>query len=168
MAISRETLQAIGGFEPFARVLAEDQAIGIAVKRAGFDVVLSPLIVRNVVVKRSLRRALDRQIRWNKIRYAFSRPTYSAEFLLNPLPFALLAGGMFPLLVAILRIAQVALLAIVTDAPLRGRDLLLVPLLDLLQFGAQLVPYIDNRVTWRGYTARLGRNTELIDIAKTA
>src|SRR3989442_3810018 len=78
-----------------ARVLAEDQAIGVAVKRAGFDVVLSPLIVPNVVVKRSLRRALDRQIRWNKIGYAFSRPTYSAEVLLNPLPFALLAGVCF-------------------------------------------------------------------------
>jgi len=97
-----------------------------------------------------------------------SKTTYSAEFLLNPLPFALLTGGMFPLLVAILRIAQVALLAIVTEAPLRGRDLLLVPLLDVLQFGAQFVPYIDNRVTWRGYTAGLGRNTELIDIAKAA
>jgi len=163
MAISREAVQAIGGFDRFARVLAEDQAIGLAVKQAGFDVVLSPLIVRNVVTRRSLRRALDRQIRWNKIRYAFSKTTYSAQFLLNPPPFALLAGGMFPLLVAIL-----TLLAIVTDAPLRGRDLLLVPLLDVLQFGAQFVPYIDNRVTWRGYTARLGPKTQLIDIARAA
>jgi len=173
MAISREALRAIGGFERFASVLAEDQALALAVTEAGFEVVLSPLVVRNVVIRRSLRRALDRQIRWNKIRYAFSRITYSAEFLVNPLPFALLTaafGGslLLPLLIIILRTAQVALLAVATDAPIRAGELMLVPLLDVLQFGAQFVPYFDNRVTWRGYRARLGPNTQLIDIAEAA
>jgi ceramide glucosyltransferase len=173
MAISREALDAVGGFERFARVLAEDQAVGLAVKEAGFDVVLSPLVVRNIVVRRTLKRALDRQIRWNKIRYAFSRAMYTSEFLLHPFAWSLLVaacGGppLFVLLVGILRIAQVALLAIVTGAPLRGRDLLALPLLDVLQFGAQFVPYFDDRVTWRGYTARLGPNTELIEIAEAA
>jgi hypothetical protein len=62
-------------------------------------------------------------------------------------------GGtlLFPLLGGYLRIAQVALLAIVTAAPLRARYLLLVPILYILPFGAQFIPYIDNRVTWRGY-----------------
>jgi ceramide glucosyltransferase len=170
MAIRREVLTAIGGFEPFAGVLAEDQAIGLAVRRAGYDVVLSPLVVRNIVVKRTLRRALDRQIRWNKIRYAFSRVTYSAEFLVNPVPFALLAAVLgapisIALLIAATRIAQVALLAVATEAPLRIRELSLVPLLDLLQFSTQFVPYLDDRVTWRGYTARLGPNTVLLDVA---
>jgi hypothetical protein len=31
-----------------------------------------------------------------------------------------------------------------------------VPSLDMLQFAAQFVPYFDNRVTWRGYTAPPG------------
>lgn len=173
MAISRNALDAIGGFERFARVLAEDQAIGLAVKEAGFEVLLSPIVVRNIVVKRSLRRALDRQIRWNKIRYAFSRAMYSSEFLLHPFAWSVLVavcGGppLLCVLVAILRIAQIALLALVADAPIRRRDLFLVPLLDVLQFGAQWIPYLDNRVTWRGYTARLGPNTELIDIANAA
>lgn len=169
MAISRRALKAVGGFERFAGVLAEDQAIALAVKQAGFTVVLSPLVVRNIVVKRTLRRALDRQIRWNKIRYAFSKLTYSAEFLLNPLPFAILSGSfLVALLIAMLRIGQIALLATATDAPIRARDLLLVPLLDVLQFGAQFVPYLDNRITWRGYTARLGPNTVLLDIARAA
>jgi len=173
MAISRKALEAIGGFERFARVLAEDQAIGLAVKEAGYRVMLSPTVVRNVVVNRTLRRALDRQIRWNKIRYAFSRAMYSSEFLLHPFAWSLLVAALggppvFFVLVGILRMAQIALLAIVTDAPIRGRDLLLVPVLDLLQFGAQFVPYVDDRVTWRGYTARLGPNTELIEIANAA
>jgi len=173
MAISRQALDAIGGFERFARVLAEDQAIGLAVREAGYRVLLSPVVVRNIVVKRSLKRALDRQIRWNKIRYAFSRAMYSSEFLLHPFAWSLLVaafGGpaLLVLLVGVVRVAQIALLAIVTDAPVRGRDLLFVPLLDVLQFGAQFVPYVDNRVTWRGYRARLGPNTELIEIPDAA
>jgi len=165
MAIRRDVLRAIGGFEAFAGVLAEDQAIGLAVRDAGYDVVLSPRVVRNVVVRRTLRRALDRQVRWNKIRYAFSKRTYSSEFLLFPLPYALVAAFALPLLpiaVVLLRILQIALLARATSAPLRLRELLLVPLFDLLHFGAQFAPYVDDRVTWRGYSTRLGPNTTLI------
>ncbi|HYR27418.1 MAG TPA: glycosyltransferase, partial [Thermoanaerobaculia bacterium] len=48
MALSRRAYEAIGGFASFVRVLAEDQAVGLAVKRAGFEVRLSPVVVRNV------------------------------------------------------------------------------------------------------------------------
>ena len=61
MAITRrEALHGIGGFERFRRVLAEDQAIGLAVQEAGYEVALSPVVVRNVVVARSVHRAVDR------------------------------------------------------------------------------------------------------------
>ena len=168
MAIRRDVLTAIGGFEAFANVLAEDQAIGLAVRGAGCDVVLSPVVVRNVTVRRTLRRALDRQVRWNKIRYAFSKATYGAELLLFPLPYALVAAlvqPMLPLAVIALRILQVALLARATGTTLRLRELALVPLFDLLHFGAQFAPYLDDRVTWRGHPMRLGPNTVLLDAA---
>ncbi len=165
MAISRDALHAAGGFRRFARVLAEDQAIALAVKEAGFEVRLSPVVVRNVVVRRTLRRALGRQVRWNKIRYAFSKRLYSAEPLLNPLPFALLTLN--PWLIAAVvatRVLQMTVMSRATGARL-GWRVLLVPVLDLLQFGAQFVPYFNDRVTWRGYTARIGPNTLLIDAA---
>lgn len=173
MAITRDALNAIGGFGGFEKVLAEDQAIALAVTRAGYQVRLSPVAVRNVVVHRTLRRALDRQIRWNKIRYAFSRATYTAELLLQPLPFAVaaaLAGAspLLPLAVALLRVAQIAASARATGADLDIRSLALVPLLDLLQFGAQFVPYADDRVTWRGHTARIGPDTVLIEVPAAA
>lgn len=125
MAISRRAFEAIGGFAPYRRVLAEDQAIGLAVKKAGFSVVLSPVVVRNVVVDRSVRRAVDRQVRWNKIRFAFSRSLYTSELLLNPLPFALVAAllapaqlGLFPLCIMVARWLQLALLNRATRAGL--------------------------------------------------
>jgi len=163
MAITREALEAIGGFARFANVLAEDQAIGLAVKEAGFAVKLSPVVVRNVVVKRTLKRALDRQIRWNKIRYAFSKAAYASELLINPLPFAILTlQPSIAIAAASIRITQMALLGIATGAPLTWRELVLVPLQDLLQFGAQWIPYFDDTVTWRGYEMRIGPNTELL------
>ena len=176
MAITRDALCAIGGFAAFTNVLAEDQAIGLAVTEAGYDVALSPVVVKNVVVRRTLRRALDRQIRWNKIRYAMSKGCFTAELLVFPLPLAILAAlagllaGMtgallLPLAALALRLAQVALLARATGARV---SLPLVPLLDLLQFGAQFVPYFDDTVTWRGYTARIGPNTVLLDVLETA
>jgi ceramide glucosyltransferase len=138
-------------------VLAEDQAIALAVRDAGYRVALSPVVVRNIVIKRTLRRALDRQTRWNKIRYAMSKSVYTGELLLFPLPLAILAAlfGMtplLPLLVAAIRIAQVATLAHATGMRMKLRELLLVPLLDVLQFGVQWIPYFDDQVTWRGYT----------------
>ncbi len=167
MAITREALNAIGGFERFRRVLAEDQAMGVAVRDAGFEVKLSPVVVRNVVVNRSIRRAVDRQVRWNKIRYSFSHALYAAELILNPLPFAL-AAGLFvpavPLLVLIARYAQIALLNHALRAELNWKQLALVPLLDALMVYAWFVPFFSNEVTWRGYRARIGRGTEMIRV----
>ncbi|HEX7151109.1 MAG TPA: glycosyltransferase [Thermoanaerobaculia bacterium] len=165
MAITREALHAIGGFERFRRVLAEDQAIGLAVRDAGFAVVLSPRVVRNVVIDRSVRRAVDRQIRWNKIRYAFSHPLYAAELILNPLPFALLAGPEFAACVLIARWLQMALLNRATRAGLTWTQLAAVPLLDVVMLYAWCAAFFSNRVTWRGYEARIGRNTELLQEA---
>ncbi len=165
MAVRREALTAIGGFERFRRVLAEDQAIGLAIRDAGYDVALSPVVIRNIVVDRTVKRALDRQVRWNKIRYAFSHRLYAAELLLNPLVFAMLAAPIapwFPIIIAITRCAQIAALSRTTRAALTWRQIALTPLLDLLMLYAWFVPFFSNSVTWRGYRARVGRDTELI------
>lgn len=171
MAITRRALAAIGGFESFVRVLAEDQAIGLAVKEAGFEVVLSPVVVRNVVVDRTVRRAVDRQVRWNKIRYSFSHSLYACELAANPLPLALLAAMLeprlaaFPALVLAARYLQLAILNRATRAAMTWRQLAAVPLLDLLMLYAWFIPFFSNEITWRGYRARIARGTEMVQIA---
>jgi hypothetical protein len=124
--------------------------------------------VRNVVVDRSVKRAVDRQVRWNKIRYSFSHALYVSELVLNPLPFALAAAffaPVFPLLVVIARYLQVALLNRALRAGLTWKQLAAVPLLDALMVYAWFVPFFSNKVTWRGYRARIGRGTEMIELA---
>lgn len=175
MAITRGVLEAIGGFEAFGRLLAEDQAIGLAVRRAGLRVVLSPVVVRNVIVRRTVRRAVARQVRWNKLRYSFSRVAYAVEVLVNPLPLSILAAAAFslsgshagwalPVLVAAVRAAQASCLASATGTRLDVADLALVPVQDLLQFGAQFAPLVSNKVRWKEHEVLLGRDTEMIPV----
>lgn len=172
MAISRRAHDAIGGFAAFRHVLAEDQAIGLAVKRAGFEVALSPVVVRNVSVGRSVGKALDRQVRWNKIRFSFSRPLYAAEIVLNSLLFACGAAimdpatfGMVPVIALAVRLVQIAVLNRATGARLTLRQIALTPLLDALMVYGWFVPFFSNRIEWRGYHARIGRDTELVQVA---
>jgi ceramide glucosyltransferase len=176
MALSRRALEAIGGFAAFVDVLAEDQAIGCAVRDAGFEVTLSPVVVRNVTTHRRLGPALARQVRWGKIRFSFSRLTYTGELLLNPFPIALLACAAAALLAAralpaaallagsllLLRLAQGIALARVTRADHAGWQLLLLPVKDVLQFATQAVPYLSKEVDWQGHRARLGPGTLLL------
>jgi ceramide glucosyltransferase len=176
MALTRGAYDAIGGFAAFTDVLAEDQAIGCAVKAAGYRIALSNVVVRNVSVNRPLARALNRQARWGKIRYSFSKLTYTGEFLLNPLPFSLLAcggaalgpAGLPPLpfaaagAILFLRLAQAFVLARATRSDLSIGQLLLLPLKDVLQLATQLVPYVSREVDWQGHRARLGPRTLLM------
>lgn len=166
MAITRRVHNAIGGFARFRRVLAEDQAIALAVRDAGFAVALSPVVVRNVVVDRTIRGAVDRQIRWNRIRFAFSRALYACELILNPLPFALLTGHV-PIVAAVLcaRWLQLALLNRALGAGLTWKQLALTPLLDAAMLYAFFAALLSNRITWRGYEARIGRGTEIVEVA---
>jgi ceramide glucosyltransferase len=175
MALPRAVHDAIGGFAAFGDVLAEDQAIGLAVRDAGFRVVLSPVVVENVVERRTIARALDRQVRWGKIRYAFSKALFAGEILLNPVPVALLAAlfavpggppwaGPLTSLAAVtllLRLLQASLLGRLCEAPLGPVDLLAMPLKDLLQLWTQLVPFFSKEVVWHGHRARIGPGTVL-------
>jgi len=175
MALTRSALERIGGFEAFTNRLAEDQAMGIAVAEAGYNLALSPVVVRNVIEKRRLRAAVDRQIRWAKIRYAFSKTTFTSEFLVNPLPFTLLAClvatiaapasasilSIYAALTILTRLLQTRLLACLTGAQLSLTQTLLIPIQDCVQFAVTFIPYFSSEVNWRGHLARIGRGTEM-------
>jgi|GEM_PF-6241547 len=105
-----------------------------------------------------------------------SKNCYAAELLVFPLPVAILAAvagilagvtsaPLLALAILTLRLLQVAALARATGTRVALSH---VPLLDVLQFGVQFVPYFDDTVTWRGYTARIGPRTVLLDVIQTA
>ena len=56
IALRRSMLDRIGGFHAFADVLADDYAIGVAVRAAGYDVKTAPFLVGHRCFEGSLRR----------------------------------------------------------------------------------------------------------------
>jgi ceramide glucosyltransferase len=64
IALKRETLIRIGGFETAANRLADDYAIGEAVRQAGLRVVLPPMLVAHSFEEKSLSAAVRHELRW--------------------------------------------------------------------------------------------------------
>ena len=62
----RATLEKIGGFEPFVRHLAEDHAIGEAVRLAGEKVSIPPFTVAHACVETSARQLIAHELRWSR------------------------------------------------------------------------------------------------------
>jgi ceramide glucosyltransferase len=170
MMMPVKVLEAIGGFASVRNLLAEDQAIGLKVRKAGYSVRLSHHVVGNVNQQRGLRWFLNRHSRWFKIRRRLAMPPFLLE------PFANLGAlGLVWALSDDSGIAWGGLLGLVglgaaRDAVqtrmLRGtwpapRHLLLSPMKDLFLLPIWLDAVVSRRVMWRGHRLYIGRFTRL-------
>ncbi len=168
MAIRRDVLEAIGGFEPLAVYCADDYVLGQRVAQSGKRVVLSKHVIDHVVINRTARASLLHQIRWMKST-RFSRPVgHAASVLSFAMPFGLLglvaaiAMGRPGLGVALLAgavlnrvlLSLIAGWAVVRD-PQAARWCWLYPFRDLLGFGFWLCSFFGNTIVWRGQRYRL-------------
>ncbi|OQW46039.1 MAG: hypothetical protein A4S16_12235 [Proteobacteria bacterium SG_bin6] len=156
IALRREMLTRIGGFEAFADILADDHAIGAAVRAQGLQVALAPVIVTHGSVEPSLPALLRHELRWAATVRDLNPGRMLGMTLLHPLPFALAALALAPgwatgALVA-LAIGTRLTVAAVVDG-LTGRKTapwLLLPLRDLLTFGVHVSCFFVRRVEWQG------------------
>ena len=160
MAIRREALASIGGFEELTDYLADDYQLGNKTHRAGWRIALAPCFVESVIKPENLMSVLSRQLRWART-MRVSRPGgYLASGITLPFPAALLASLLAPSPVA--GVAAVALLygvrlsvstlfsrRFVRDN-LLPRWLWLLPLRDMLAFFTWALSFLGNRVDWRG------------------
>ena len=153
IAIRRETLDAIGGFERFKDLLADDHAIGAAVREAGFAVVVPPMIILHGSTEASLAELVRHELRWNATVRMLDPAGYAGSFLTYPTAFALLAvvtgAGWWVLGTALL--SRLALAARI-DHIVRRRTAPLwwMPARDLLSFGLYVGAFFTRRVDWRG------------------
>lgn len=167
-AIRTSVLDPIGGFPAFRNVLAEDQELARAVRRAGHRIALATRAVRVFNADRSLTQFTDRHGRWAKIRFQAAPWLYPLELAAAVTPLAVLlailgASGWLPLVAYAGRISIDGLAA----WSLRGQlpsplHLLLVPLKSFVTLGLWFVPFASNEVTWRGARLRVVRHTRLL------
>ena len=160
MAVRREALDSIGGFEALVDYLADDYQLGNKVHRVGWRIALDSCFVESVVKPENLRAVLSRQLRWART-MRVSRPGgYLASGVTLPFPAALLATLLAPspgvglaavtLLYGIrLGVSTLFSRRFVRDG-LLPRWLWLLPLRDMLAFFTWALSFLGNRVAWRG------------------
>ena len=160
LAMTRRSLAAIGGFEPLADYLADDYELGCRIAAAGFNVVLSDVVVDTFVPEYSLRSFFQHQLRWGRSTRDSRRWGYSGVLLTFGLPWAFLAlifsrGAIWAcLLLATALVLRLLVAVSIGFGVLRDRqiihDLWLVPLRDLAAVLIWIGSYTGRTITWRG------------------
>lgn len=160
MAVRREALASIGGFDALADYLADDYQLGNKIHRAGWRIALDGCFVESIVKAENLMSVLSRQLRWART-MRVSRPGgYLASGITLPFPAALLAALMAPSLqsgffaIALLYALRLVVSTIFSRRFVRDdllpRWLWLLPLRDMLAFFCWALSFLGNRVEWRG------------------
>jgi ceramide glucosyltransferase len=169
IALRRDTLAGIGGFARFADTLADDYALGEAVRATGRKVVVPAMVLTHACAETGLAQVVRQELRWNATILGIDPAGYTGSIILHPLPLALIAfaagGGMVAAGATLLALAARASVALATarlDAPERSAGhgfapLLLIPMRDLLSFAMFVTAFVARSVDWRGADIKLGR-----------
>jgi ceramide glucosyltransferase len=169
LALRRDTLEAIGGLATIADALADDHALGAAVRRLGRKVVLSPYIVDNIVVESNLRALFRHELRWARTIRLVAPLGFIGSILTQPLVLSGLAVmlGVLPiaapamLLLALL--SRAVMVRMVDRAlALQATPLQLVLVRDLLSFAVFVASFFTRTVAWRDRTFRIGPKGRLV------
>jgi len=157
MAVRREALEAIGGFERLASMLADDYMLGKLVSAQGYKVVLVPYLVRNIIHEPSLAALFRHELRWARTVRSVQPIGYGMSFLTHAVPMSLLYLAVAPspawgysvfALALILRLLMhfAARRHLGLDTP--GR-VWLVPVRDLMCFAIWVAGFLGRDVEWR-------------------
>ncbi len=168
IALTRETLTRIGGFESVADLLADDYEIGRAVRGLGLAISIPPMLVVHDCTEPSLGALVEHEIRWARTVRIIDPAGYAGSLITNPLPLALIAGALlglnWPVVVLILAILGVRIalkLRIDAATGANAGPWRLIPLRDVLSFGVFLASFFGATVGWQGRRYRGGRDGAL-------
>ncbi len=160
MAVSREALNAIGGFEKIADYLADDYELGSRICDAGYRVILPRAVVETFLPDYDFKSFWLHQLRWGRT-VRSSRPggyfgivvTFGVLWALLAVVFAKGALWAWILLVGVFlqRIMLVTFVSstVIGDAGTLG-NLWLLPLRDLISPIVWLLSIGGKRIVWRG------------------
>lgn len=167
IALRRATLDAVGGFAPFVDDLADDYALGEAVRGRGLGVAVPPMMLTHACDEASLAAVWRHELRWASTILRINPAGQIGTVLTYPVPLALLLGMVAPRAGAAMLVAAiVARLAVWRAADATARRLgdgdsaatapaWFLPLRDALSFAVFVAAFFVRSVEWRGSRLRM-------------
>ncbi len=167
MALTRRTMERVGGLQALSPHLADDNVLGQLVRRLGLSVALADSVPVTGVQERRLRQLWSHELRWARTIGALAPAAHAASALQYPLVWSLLAcalSGFTAWSVGVLAgcWGTRLLVARLIDRVLRSRvgqavppvAAWVLPLRDLLSVAEIIASYAGHRVMWRGHAMR--------------
>ena len=171
VALRQETLDRIGGFRVFRDVLADDYALGAAVREIGLKSVVAPVLVSHSCTEGDLPTVVSHELRWAKTVKGVDFAGHIGSVITHPLPLALIAALFLKvspetmLLVGAALAARVWLKATVDRVVGRGSGAWwLIPGRDLISFAVFVGSFLVRAVEWRGAKFHVTADGDLIPL----
>jgi ceramide glucosyltransferase len=169
IAMTRDALARIGGFEVLANDLADDYTLGRALRTQGGVVAIPPMTIGHTCVDTSLSEMWSHEMRWNRTIRNVDPAGYAGSLVTHAVPLAL-SGALLPgtedvaLSVAAMALAcRVALcLAVERAFAIPPHAYWLLPIRDILSFAGFLWSFASGAVTWKGHDYRVVADGTLI------
>jgi ceramide glucosyltransferase len=160
LAFRRRDLEAIGGFEALLDFLADDYELGRRIASTGKKVELSAATVTTFLSAYTLRQFFRHQLRWSRTIRDARRWGYAGLLFTFGLPWALVtllaahgaawAWALFALTFVVrLAVGFVSAVVVLHDRQI-FRDVILLPLRDLIAPFVWAASFMGNRIHWRG------------------
>jgi ceramide glucosyltransferase len=173
IGLSRETLSRIGGFEAVANQLADDYAIGKAVRQAGLRVVLPPLLVAHSFQEKSLSEVVQHELRWARTISTVDPVGYVGSGFTHALPLSLMGAALrgfdalgLATVIGALACRLFLKYRLTREFDLPNPDYALLLARDILSFAVYLTSFSSKRVSWRGQDFAVARDGTLLATAE--
>jgi ceramide glucosyltransferase len=163
IALSRETLSMIGGFEGFANVLADDYAIGAAIAQTGQSVVIAPLLLVHGCSEPDFSALWRQKLRWSATIRGVAPLRHLGSIVTYPLALALLAALFVPTIALPIALAALAIrlaMAVAVDYRARERSApyWMLPAIEVIEFLAFVASFVARKIDWRGSRLTMQRD----------
>ena len=164
MAVRREILEQIGGFDALVDYLADDYMLGKLVADHGHKIYLSHYVVENIIQEPDFKSMLLHELRWARTVRTVEPFGYAFSFLTDTLVISCFAGAAtlvytHQLLWPVLIISFVLLARILFHMRLKfvlnsgdAGSIWLVPVRDFLSFFIRLASFTGNEIEWKNKT----------------
>ena len=173
IALRRETLAAIGGFDAFLDYLADDNAIGEAVRATGMKVAIPSIVLAHACSEQNAAELLRHELRWARTVRAVNPSGYAGSVVTHPLPFAVVGAalGGFGVLGATMIAMAIAcrlVLQLQVDHTLRVSPMRwwLGPARDLLTFAVYVASFFVDVVSWHGRHYKVRADGTLVPVGE--